>query len=198
MNLPPIPDGMMLLIEDSPESVRIEWPVPGGEWKRKAMLVYMAIGVAFPPTAFVTTPWAFFKLGITPTFRSVPVSLFLPQLSFFLLLFLWFCFIWLLPIARLTGNGEVVLERDLLRLHRGGGKQPLKAKRPAIASFGREGEAGIRMHFRKGGRFAFLKLLIGSGVGLYFYERGYLMKLPGSREADWTLEVLKGWFATSP
>ena len=190
---------MKLHVEDGPESVRIEWPVACGEFKRKGMLVYMALGLAGMacfPLSLRFMPWAMFKLGITPTLRLLPQQFIQTSLlvtfPISLLLSLWAFFTYLMPMARLTGNGQVEMEGGRMTLHRGGGKQPLKTERDFIASFQREGETGIRLHFRRGGR-TFWRLLAGSGVGYYLFRRGYGMRFPGTREADWTLEVLEAW-----
>ena len=196
MNLPPVPEGLKLLIEDSPESVRIEWPVPGGEWRRRGTFVLTALSLASPFGLFFVH-WAGFKLGIFPVLLPpLPFKIFLPTLLLCLPFMLLGLLTWLLPLARLTGNGEVVLDGDLLRLHRGGGKHPLRAKRTVIASFEWEGETGIRLRFLQGRRLGFLGLLVRSGLGYPSYRRGQLITLPGPREADWTLEVLEGWRKT--
>ena len=88
----------------------------------------------------------------------------------------------------------MILRGDRLWLHRGGGKQPLRAGRHSIAAITEEGSGGFRLNFHKSVSNR-LRLLVFSGLGYYFSVRGLKVSLSGPVEAKWVREVLERWRA---
>lgn len=186
---------MKLWIETSDERLSIEWPVPGGAWRRGVALAAMAICLSFPLLMF-KLPQVLQLLGFPCPASWTPDDLVWMTLAICALAFIWCACFYFFPMAQLSGHGTITLRGDRINLHGGGWSLPLRARRDAIASFEREGQTGIRLRFRPGWR-RFLRLYFLTGMGVPYFKRGLLVKLPGAPEADEVLTALRRWLIPS-
>lgn len=189
MILPPLPEDSRLWVEESPEEVRIQWPVPGGPAKRRWMVGGAALSCLGAPLLLLTMPIWTGRPLLLPRHWVLYLDFLLMGLGV-----AWFLLTWLLPISQATGDGLLLLQGDRLLLHRGGGKQPLQARRGDLERSGPERDSGIRIRFGKS-LSARRRLFFLSGIGGYFLLSGMVVRLPGPREAVWVREVLERWRA---
>ena len=189
MTLPPFPEGARLSVEESPEEVRVEWPVRWGPARRRSMIGFLLVAMAMLPALLLFGPKLAAHFG-----GMLTVSGLMPSLAFLAAIDVFVFFTFLLPMTQGTGNGLMVLHGDRLWLHRGGGRQILQTGKSSVASIAEEGPDGFRLCFRQTAS-DMRRLLFRSGLGYYFFRRGLKVSLPGPVEAKWVREVLARWRA---
>ena len=171
MNIPPIPEGAKLHVEDDEGVIKVSWPVPAGEFRRKCAVALLSTAI------LVYTAWQFTNI------RSLFSSPSWIQISLGALLMAFVLYGQKDSVKRLLhlgvrpGHALLTLEPELLQLDPGAGRNLYTCKRIAL----------FQVLILADSKEVFLGILP---------DESCRITLPAHREALWLGSLLAGWMET--